>query len=59
MPEGPRRLRRPGCGREPFLKQIEGFQLYPDALSPDRIVRLYDRDLGVTARAANIADAAV
>ncbi|HLY81211.1 MAG TPA: hypothetical protein VKQ70_17665 [Caulobacteraceae bacterium] len=56
-PKGHPDCAAPGCGREPFLKQIEGFQLFADALSAERTVRLYDRKTGVTVKAAEIAEA--
>ena len=45
-PKGHRDCDTPGCGRDPFLKQMEGFVLWPDALAEDRVVRLWDREQG-------------
>jgi hypothetical protein len=45
-PKGKRDCEVPGCGRAPFLKQHEGFVLYPEALEETRIVRLFDRERG-------------
>jgi hypothetical protein len=41
----------PGCGREKFLRQHEGFALHPDALAEARIIRLYDRTTGTLHKA--------
>jgi hypothetical protein len=53
-PKGKRECLVPGCGREPFLKQHEGFVMEADALARDRCVRLYERGRGVLARAADL-----
>jgi hypothetical protein len=42
-PKGKRECLVPGCGRDAFLQQHAGFTFWPDALAPDRILRLYDR----------------
>src|SRR4051794_32775510 len=42
------------CGREPFLKQMDGFQLWPDALAQERTVQLFDRRTGTICRAAEM-----
>jgi hypothetical protein len=44
----------PGCGRALFLKQHEGFVLWPDALAADRGVPLYERGRGCLSRAADL-----
>ena len=54
-PKGHRDCRAENCGREPFLKQMDGFQLWPDALAPERTVRLFDRATGTMRRAAEMA----
>ena len=51
-PKGKRECLVPGCGRDPFLQQHAGFTFWPDALAPDRIMRLYDRRHGILRRAA-------
>ena len=33
----------PGCGTHPFLKQHEGFALWPETLDPSRMMLLFDR----------------
>lgn len=43
-PKGKRECDRPDCGRIPYLAQHEGFVLRADALSPERIRVLFDRD---------------
>jgi hypothetical protein len=53
-PKGKLECLTPGCGRELFLKQHEGFVLEPDALAPDRAVPLYERGRGVLRRASDI-----
>jgi hypothetical protein len=35
-----------GCGRHPFLKQLDGFSFWPAAISEGASVRLYDRTAG-------------
>lgn len=45
-PKGHRDCVVPGCGQAPFLKQHEDFEFYADALRPDRLVRLYERQEG-------------
>jgi hypothetical protein len=49
-PKGHRDCETPGCGRAPFLKQMEGFTLYADALAEGRCVRLWERERGWLAR---------
>lgn len=56
-PKGKRECYVPGCGREPLLKQHEGFVLQPDALAPDRCILLYERGRGILRRAAETDDA--
>jgi hypothetical protein len=51
-PKGKRECLVPGCGRDLFLQQHAGFTFWPDALAPDRIMRLYDRQRGILRRAA-------
>ena len=51
-PKGKRECLVPGCGQDPFLQQHAGFTFWPDALAPDRIMRLYDRRRGILQRAA-------
>jgi hypothetical protein len=53
-PKGKVECLTPGCGREPFLKQHEGFVLEPDALAADRAVPLYERGNGFLRRAADL-----
>jgi hypothetical protein len=43
-PKGKPECRVPGCGATRFLRRIEGFALRPDALLPERIVALFDRE---------------
>jgi hypothetical protein len=44
-----------GCGREPFLKQMDGFTLWPHTLADGAILRLYDRGGGgIIARAIDL-----
>ncbi len=52
-PKGARDCAVPGCGREPFLAQLEEFTFRPDALDEDRIMRLYERGRGIIRRAAD------
>ena len=51
-PKGKRECLVPECGREPFLQQHAGFTFWPDAVAPDKIIRLYDRRHGILRRAA-------
>jgi hypothetical protein len=44
----------PGCGREPFLKQHESFELEPDALAAGRALPLYERGRGFLHRAVDL-----
>jgi len=53
-PKGKVECLTPGCGREPFLKQHEGFVLEPGALATDRAVPLYERENGFLRRAADL-----
>lgn len=46
--------RAPGCGATKFLQQIEDFRWRPDSLAADRSLRLFDRESGHLARAANL-----
>jgi len=43
-PKGKPECRVPGCGATRFLRRLEGFALRPDALLPERIVALFERD---------------
>lgn len=52
--KGKPECRVPGCGAVPLLQQHEDFAIYPDALAEDRILRLYDRDHGWLAKAAEL-----
>jgi hypothetical protein len=54
-PKGKRECLVPGCGREAFLRQHADFTLWHDALDEDRIMRLYDRRLGLLRHAADTA----
>lgn len=42
-PKGKPECLAPGCGREPLLRQHEDFAFEPEALSEDRVVRLFER----------------
>ena len=42
-PKGKPECAAPGCGAAPFLRQIEGFRLKPEALAPDKSIVLYER----------------
>jgi hypothetical protein len=42
------------CGRDRFLKQMDGFELWPDALAPERTVPLFDRIAGIIAHTADL-----
>jgi hypothetical protein len=53
-PKGKVECLTPGCGRERFLKQHEGFVLDPGALAADRAVPLFERGRGFLGRAADI-----
>jgi hypothetical protein len=53
-PKGKVECLTPGCGREPLLKQHEGFVLEPGALAADRAVTLYERGRGLLGRAADL-----
>jgi hypothetical protein len=44
-----------GCGRERFLKQLDEFNFWPETISADAMLRLYDRaEGGIVARAADL-----
>lgn len=45
-PKGKPECQVPGCGSVPFLRQLEGFVLEPQALDPARSVVLFDRSAG-------------
>ena len=45
-----------GCGATSFLQQHQGFVLQPDALSPARTVKLFDRTTGESRRAVDLPD---
>jgi hypothetical protein len=51
-PKGKQECLVPGCGQDPFLQQHAGFTFWPDALAPDRIMHLYDRQRGILRRAS-------
>ncbi|SHK59481.1 hypothetical protein SAMN05444159_3671 [Bradyrhizobium lablabi] len=53
-PKGKVECLTPGCGRELFLKQHEGFVLEPGALAADRSVLLYERGSGFLRRASDL-----
>lgn len=44
----------PGCGAVPFLRQHDGFVFEPEALAPDRVIRLFDRRSGLLRKAAEV-----
>ena len=44
----------PGCGATSFLQQHQGFVLQPEALSPARGVKLFDRTTGESRRAVEL-----
>jgi hypothetical protein len=58
-PKGKVECLTPGCGREPFLKQHEGFVLEPGALAVDRSLTLYERGTGFLHRASDLEDCKV
>jgi hypothetical protein len=53
-PKGKVECLTPGCGRELFLKQHEGFVLEPGALAAERSVPLYERGSGFLGRASDL-----
>ena len=53
-PKGKRACDVPGCGSEAFLQQHQDFVFWPDTLRHDRSILLYDRDVGVVQRSADI-----
>jgi hypothetical protein len=53
-PKGKVECLTPGCGRELFLKQHEGFVLEPGALAAERSVLLYERSSGFLRRASDL-----
>jgi hypothetical protein len=57
-PKGKIECFTPGCGRERFLKQHEGFVLDPDALAAGRALTLFERGRGLLHRAADLDSAA-
>jgi hypothetical protein len=44
----------PGCGAVPFLRRHDGFVFDPEALAPDRVIRLFDRQSGFLIKAAEV-----
>jgi hypothetical protein len=44
-PKGKPECRVPDCGNRPFLQQHEDFTFYPDALKPDKINILFERNI--------------
>jgi hypothetical protein len=58
-PKGKGECLVPGCGRELFLKQHEGFVLRHDALAAARCMPLYERGHGILCRASDADDASV
>ena len=42
-PRGKPECAVPGCGGTPFVRQIEGLHLWPDALGDDKSVVLFER----------------
>ena len=44
----------PGCGAVAFLQQHDGFVFDPEALAPDRVIRLFDRQSGLLRKAAEV-----
>jgi hypothetical protein len=55
-PKGKPACLTPGCGREPLLRQHDGFVLAADALAPGRAVPLYERGRGIVGRAVDLAE---
>ena len=53
-PKGKIDCMTPGCGREPFLKQHEGFVLEPDALAAGRALPLWEHGRGFLHRAVDL-----
>jgi predicted nucleotidyltransferase len=53
-PKGKIDCMTPGCGREPFLKQHEGFVLEPEALATGRALPLWERGRGFLHRAVDL-----
>ena len=53
-PKGKRDCLAPECGRQQFLRQVEGFRPYADILSPERTVPLFERNAGVLRRASDL-----
>lgn len=43
-PKGKPDCHTPGCGKTPYLKMVDGFNLHRDALDPAKSMRLYDAD---------------
>ncbi len=42
-----------GCGAVSFLQQHDGFVFDPEALAPDRVIRLFDRRRGLLRKAVD------
>ena len=53
-PKGKPECRVPGCGEVGWLRQHDGFVWRPDSLAPGRAHRLFDRDYGICASAAEL-----
>ncbi len=53
-PKGKRDCVAPECGRQSFLRQVEGFCPYADILAPERSVPLFNRHTGMLRRAADL-----
>ena len=45
-PRGHRDCHAQGCGAQPFLKQMDGFEFWPSTLEPSKILVLFDRPNG-------------
>jgi hypothetical protein len=53
-PQGKPECSVPGCGATSLLRQYEDFVFFPDALSPDKAVVLYERGKGVVSLAVDL-----